>query len=137
MVNAIPYQLHKRAIDFGPCPDPPIPLLTVSLSSDTIEPGKTVTITISGKLAEEVPAVPESTLVQVAFTYADGTIIPNSFFSKDLCTRIKCPISAGTTFSIVENVPVPAELPLFKIMVGINDTEEFKFLGCASTGNLS
>ncbi|RHZ84161.1 hypothetical protein Glove_85g10 [Diversispora epigaea] len=87
MVNAIPYQLYKRTINFGTCPgDPPLSPLTVELSSDTIKP---------------------------------------------------CPISAGTEFSIVENIPVPAVLPFFKILVAITATEGIKFLGCVVTDTLS
>ncbi|RHZ86188.1 hypothetical protein Glove_54g101 [Diversispora epigaea] len=141
MVNAIPYQLYKRTTNFGACPvDPPPSLLTVKLSPDPIVPGKTVAVTISGKLAVEVPAEQGSTLAQVPFLDTDYVPIIDPF-STDFCTcdGIKCPIPAGTEFNTVVNVPVPESAvlpPQFEIAVAIvNGAGDF--LGCALSDVLS
>ncbi|RHZ85199.1 hypothetical protein Glove_70g61 [Diversispora epigaea] len=94
-------------VNAGSCPKNTTFPFNIEVPSAII-PGKTVAVTFSGKLPEDVPAVSERALVQIAFTNvaSEPITIP---FSKDLCTvdGIKCLILIGTTFSIVENIPVP------------------------------
>ncbi|CAG8562801.1 10806_t:CDS:2 [Diversispora eburnea] len=116
-------------------------LLTVKLSPDPIVPGKTVAVTMSGTLAVDVPADPGSTLAEVAFLDTDYVPVIDPF-STDFCASegIKCPIPAGTEFSTVLNVPVPASADLpsqFEIVVDIKDGKTEEFLGCALSDVLS
>src|SRR5687767_6886138 len=98
MVNAL--------TKFNPCPvSPPVPQFSVSLSPDPIAPGKTVDVTITGKLDVDVPEDSKDTL-QVPFL--DPLAVPiGVIFTVDLCKApgVTCPIKTGTEISTKVTVP--------------------------------
>lgn len=135
IVNAA--QLHKRDTKFGPCPieggSGDVTLLDVKLSPDPIAPGKSLDVTISGKLPVDIPAGDPDKAVEVAFLDSAYTPIVDPF-SVNFCDSkgIKCPVPKGTEFSTVVTVQVPnaSDLPEGATIVG-DVKDQTAFYGCA------
>src|SRR4051812_31948765 len=102
--NAIPFQLHKRAIAFEKCPIDAASPLTVTVKPDPLVPGETSTFDISGTLA--APASKGSNLVVLFFDPATKAPVGDPTIS-DICVlTADC---TATEFTTSLDVPVPAE----------------------------
>ena len=107
MVNAIPYQLHKRDTTFIQCPKSDASLLTVSVSPDPPVPGQIATYTISGELAKAAP-VGSTIVIRFADVSSGEAKVIGVPSRTDLCSKVECPASS---INIVEEVAIPADLP--------------------------
>lgn len=119
IVNATPLQLDKRGTKFNACED--LTPLTVKLSPDPIEPGKTVTFDISGNL----PPIPEDKEETPSLTIDFST--PDLFgwiveLERSICSDVKCPVKKVTPFSTSVTLTMPRNLPpKYNIFVQVLD----------------
>jgi hypothetical protein len=103
MVNAVPYQLRKRAISFADCASgSPIPL-TVTAQPDTPTAGEALTLTITGTPTNDLDTGSNLTI----------QMDENDPDTVDFCTSegITCPVTAGTAFTTTQQVTVPDTAP--------------------------
>ncbi|RIA86394.1 hypothetical protein C1645_740887 [Glomus cerebriforme] len=136
MINAIP--LQKRESKFLPCPvDPPPTPLTVSMTPDPPVSGKDVSFTITAKLDKDVDS---KTIFGIGFADASGPLAqPTISPACDGEGEPKCPIKAGTEFTLKPTVQAPDNLPTtYGIVVIIGEpTDDPKVpldaYGCAYT----
>ncbi|CAG8672871.1 16263_t:CDS:1 [Funneliformis mosseae] len=134
MVNAIPHRLQKRSFSFGSCTplkgkNPP-PIISVEVASNTIVPGQTNTLVVTGMLIEPIF---ESTQLIAQFVDSETNNFIGEPSINSICGGAGCPIKGGTQFTtIIGNLLAPSQLPdEYSIVVSVID--EFKdILGCAN-----
>jgi hypothetical protein len=115
--------------------DPNTVALYVKINPDPVVPGKTVEVTLSGKLKVDVPAEP-NIVIEVAFLNPYHELIAEistAVFCR--ASNINCPLKAGTEFSTVTIVGVPNDLGKGTTMVV--DIFSPEFLACSESGPIS
>ncbi|CAG8647765.1 947_t:CDS:2, partial [Paraglomus occultum] len=101
MVNANT-KLYKKATTFEKCPSDIADPLTVTISPDPFVLGKPNAFTISGKLSADIN---NQTVVEISFGDKFESLL-EPMTTSPACTQ--CPILAGSQFSMVATVNVPA-----------------------------
>jgi hypothetical protein len=119
MVNAFPHQLDKRATTFVTCPSGSPNQINVSIQPDPPVSNSSLLITVSGTLTTGT-IDPGS---QFVFRVLDDSGAKGDPYTMDICTAkgITCPMTTGTSFSIVNNVPT-GTLGMYTIFVFILDS---------------
>ncbi|RIB13418.1 hypothetical protein C2G38_2098347 [Gigaspora rosea] len=132
-VNAVPHQLNKRAITFGPCPTKgtgSIDPLNVTIGSDTPKPGTSESFSISGTLTKK-NIVQNITLLEIAYKDKHGQLIADPYNQ-----TFTDSINAGNDFNASLAVFPTPELPdsyNLEVMVGdpLNGTTRLNIFACA------
>jgi hypothetical protein len=117
MVNAIPYQLHKRATTFVPCPSGSQNSITVTIQPDPPISNGELLITVSGTLTSGTIDTGSQFVFQ-AFNKAGEGGTPTTV---DICSKSEniCPIVTGNSFSIVNKVTTGTLTGTYTIAVSI------------------
>ncbi|CAG8748487.1 12543_t:CDS:1, partial [Funneliformis mosseae] len=132
MVNAIPHKLIKRTTIFEQCPPPQgssiaPPLLQVALSADPPVAGQKDTLTISGKLLNDVN---EQIKLKISFIDLNKTRIAHPTIVS-ACTGSGCTIKAGDPYTQTVEVQVPSNLTSSYYLLVFVGNSLYEPLGCA------
>src|SRR3954454_1683845 len=111
VINAIPLQLHKRALVFQKCGGDTLAGLDVTVTPDPLVPGYLSMFEVSGKSV--VDDIPEGSVLAIAFLDYNVKDPPGVIyiFNGKVCPVLGCPYPAKTPFTLTAEVLVPAVLP--------------------------
>jgi hypothetical protein len=116
MVNAFPHQLDKRATTFVTCPSGSPNQINVSIQPDPPVSNSSLLITVSGTLTTGTIDAGS----QFVFRVLDDSGAKGDPYTMDIC--ITCPMTTGTSFSIVNNIPTGTLTGTYTIFVFILDS---------------